>query len=343
MTGNRELRLTGMGYSVGDDGILTYVPTWDDGQVTGAHVTTVPQMSVTTAIGTSRAAGMDLPSFDEMVDAMYNLQQGQRHLTPAFSSPYIDKPIKTFFVKGWTASASMAQRTLMADAAMLNYALGLSRGKSMGLIERMYREVRHLVADVAMMVAQSAQSAPGGDPGDGAMLDDAERQALAPLLSDPDANVPWVVGIGWLCCWHDHMATKKDFSSGILKAWFSQVESRLKVIAPMPWEEFVDPGTVALVSDIGMQCLRSCWVISDEDGELSDVLSSRQEWDAMFARELDVTRHAKTIEMMTAELRDELDSDAPEEEPDDIIPESMMSLKREIDSMTPQDIRPGDE
>lgn len=336
-TGSEDIRFTGMGFSVEGNRVLTYVPTWEDGRPSGARTVSIPQQSVDTAAGTSKAMTTDLPSFDDALDAVFQIQCGQRKLTSPFSSPYIDKPIRTFFVKGWVATMELDQHTLMNDAAILNYALGLSRGQGMGLIERTYREARHLVADLAMMVALAAQAEleGDGDLGDG-------RKALLEALSDPDANVLWVVGSGWLCCWHDHMATKKDFSSGILKAWFSQVESPLKVPSPMTMAEYATPEGIAEVSAIGLQCLRSCWVISDADGSLSDVMESEESWEEMFARERDYEDKVMTVDMMTAEVRAELEGEQPEDEdaPDDIIPESMMSLKRDIESMTPQDIDP---
>ena len=311
MVENEEIRFTGMGFSVGSDRILTYRPTWEGGHPAGAEIVSIPQRSVDTARDTGKAPTAELPSLDAVVNAMFHLQQGQRHLTSPFASPYIDKPIKTFFVKGWFATASLEQRILMADAAMFNYALGLSRGQTMGLIER---------------------------------ITEQERETLSKALSDPDRNLLWVIGIGWLCCWHDHMATKKDFSSGILKTWFSQVESPLKVTSTIGWDDFLRPVTIERVRDIGTQCLQSCWVISDEDGEVIDVLADEAAWDAMFAREREPKVEELTLDRITAEMRADLDALAEgDEEPDDIIPESMMSLKRDIDMMTPQDIIEEDE
>lgn len=358
MVSDGEIRFTGMGFAVDGGRILTYVPTWEGGRPTDASIVAIPQQSVDTAAATSKAPTAPVPSLDAVVDAMFHLQQGQRHLTPPFSSPYIDKPIRTFFAKGWLATASLDRKTLMSDAALMNYALGLSRGQSMGLIERTYREARHLVADLATMAAMAAadatepagtgdgadDDATGGSDGDVRPLTDDERQRLSVALSDADANVLWVVGIGWLCCWHDHMATKKDFTSGILKSWFSQVESELKVVTPMSWERFASDEAVSLVRDIGRQCLQSCWVISDEDGEVSDVLASEDAWESMFARERDHRSVVVTVEMLTDEIRAEIRSEEEDEDdPDDIIPESMMSLKRDIESMMPGEMDMDDE
>ena len=344
MVENEEIRFTGMGFSVGSDRILTYRPTWEGGHPAGAEIVSIPQRSVDTARDTGKAPTAELPSLDAVVNAMFHLQQGQRHLTSPFASPYIDKPIKTFFVKGWFATASLEQRILMADAAMFNYALGLSRGQTMGLIERTYREIRHLVADFSMMAAKTSAAIQGGHVPEGDLLTEQERETLSKALSDPDRNLLWVIGIGWLCCWHDHMATKKDFSSGILKTWFSQVESPLKVTSTIGWDDFLRPVTIERVRDIGTQCLQSCWVISDEDGEVIDVLADEAAWDAMFAREREPKVEELTLDRITAEMRADLDALAEgDEEPDDIIPESMMSLKRDIDMMTPQDIIEEDE
>lgn len=344
MIENEGIRFTSMGYSVEGDRLLTYGPEWDDGHPVGASMTSIPAISIDTATATGKMPTTEEPALDAVVNAMFHLHQGQRHLTSPFASPYIDKPIKTFFVKGWVATSSLEQRVLMADAAMLNYALGLSRGQSMGLIERTYREVRHLVADLAMMASRASERIRDGEVPEGDLLTDDERATLAEELSDQDDNILWVIGTGWLCCWHDHMATKKDFSSGILKSWFSQVESPLKVTATIGWDDFLRPSTIEEIRHIGVQCLQSCWIISDEDGMVTDVLADEGEWNRMFSREASPRVKEMTLAQMTEEMRADLDAATnEEEEPDDIIPASMMSMKHEIDMMTPQDIVEGDE
>lgn len=340
---SEEVRLTRMGFAVGRDRVLTYRPTWEGGRPVGATIEDIPQVSVDVVSGMSRGQTVPDPSLGAVVNAMFHIQQGQRHLTSPFASPYIDKPIKTFFSKGWVPSSSLDQRILMNDAAMLNYALGLSRGQSMGLIERTYREVRHLVADFATMAARASRTVSEKGAQEDDFLTADEQRSLAEALSDPDVNLLWVIGTGWLCCWHDHMATKKDFSSGILRSWFSQVESPLKVTTTVGWSDFLRPSTIAEIRRIGTQCLQTCWVISDDDGEVVDVLASEQAWDRMFAREAAPPTKEVSLAQMTEEIRNEIAADQDEEEPDDIIPSSMLSLKRDMDSMTPQDIAPEDE
>ena len=77
---------------------------------------------------------------------------------------------------------------------------------------------------------------------------------------------------------------------------------------------------------------------------MRDVLADEATWEDMFSRERDPKIEEMTIDRMTAEMRADMESDQnSEEEPDDIIPESMMALKRDIDMMTPQDLIDGDE
>lgn len=332
-----------MGFAVGGDKVLIYQPVWKDGHPIAATMVGIPQESVDVVSGMSKGQTIQEPSLGDVVNAMFHIHQGQRHLTLPFASPYIDKPIKTFFSKGWAPSSSLDQRALMMDASMFNYALGLSRGQSMGLIEKTYREVRHLVADFAAMASRAAGRIRSDGPCDDDFLTEAEQKALSECLGDADENILWVIGIGWLCCWHDHMATKKDFSSGILRSWFSQVESPLKVTSIISWSDFLRQSTIEELRHIGLQCIQSCWVISDLDGTVSDVLSSEEEWLKVSEREVTPPVREESLLMMTEEMRNEIEAEQDEDEPDDIIPSSMLSLKRDMDSMTPQDIAPEDE
>lgn len=334
-----DFRMTTMGLSVGDGEIYTCVPEWDDeGRPCGIAVRTVPEATVDVAALTSSAPQADSHSVKDLTEAVWKLHQGQRKLTPAFASSYIDKPIRTFFARNWVPSTSLDPKQMMGTAALANYALGRSRGEDIGLVEKAYREWRHVLADLATQVWVAL----GEADADG----DSEVAALVDAIKTPSDAALWVEGASWLCCWHDHMHTKKDISSKLLREWFSQVESPLKVKETASRAQFLSPEGIEATKAIGLQCIRRCWVISDADGEVTDVMESEQAWEEALGNETAMPEPpsmdqiiAKTKQAAAAEEANE------EEEEDDVLPDEFRSRLRQLDELTPDEGvgRPGEE
>ena len=323
-----DFRMTAMGLSTGGDAIYTCVPEWGEGgRPCGLSLSTVPEATVEVASTTSIAPAAETHGIDALIEAVWKLHRGQRKLTPAFSSSYIDKPIRTFFARGWVPSSSLEPKQMMGTAALANYALGRSRGEEVGLVEKTYREWRHVLADLAVQIWVTL----------GEELPTGHAENLAEAIATPGDALLWVEGASWLCCWHDHMHTKKDISSKLLREWFSQVESPLKVRETASRAQFMSPEGIEATKSIGLQCIQRCWVISDETGEVHDVMESERTWDEVLGDE-GIPPMPPSMDQIIEKTKQSISAEeASEEEDDDVLPEELKSRLRQLDELTPDE------
>ena len=323
-----DFRMTTMGLSTGGDAIYTCVPEWDEeGKPCSLSLRTVPETTVEVATTTSIAPSTEPHGIDALIEAVWRLHRGQRKLTPAFSSSYIDKPIRTFFARGWVPSSSLDPKQMMGTAALANYALGRSRGEDVGLVEKTYREWRHVLADLAVQVWV-------------ALGEEHSTEAAANLsdaVTTPGDVLLWIEGASWLCCWHDHMHTKKDISSKLLREWFSQVESPLKVRETANRAQFMSPEGIEATKSIGLQCIQRCWVISDETGEAHDVMESEQVWNEMLGNEGNPPAPPSMDQIIEKTKQSISAEEANEEEDDDVLPDEFKTRLRQLDELTPDE------
>lgn len=347
--GDMGLRLTPMGFALDGGRILTCVPTWSSharrslsSRPTGIAVVAAPEGSVDVARGTGRQPTVTVPPLREVVSALAELQQGQRHLTPMYGSPYIDKPIRTFFARSSVVSVtSLSLASLLSAMALANYVMGKSRSEAYGLVERTWREGRHLVADLSTMVWVSVAATRGMRPEAAAArlsLPVDEASAIRRALRTPGDAAAWVAGIMWLGCWRDHMHTKKDRTSSSMREWFDRVSSPLKSPSPMTRGELASYDGIREAMRIGVEALSPCFVLpedDEDDGDPIDVMASWRAWDSWAETHDGAASDAPGGDLPWRAGLDLGDDESaewePEEERDDVIPEFLVARHRMIE------------